>query len=423
MNDESDVPRLAFIIPTCVFSAASTPTFRWLPNNVSCMKNVRITSIVLALVMFCSSQSHGKTLARLPPRRAPVADFTQAEMMLRLLQSSAPGQISSKGIDSVLDAYGTSLIIRQQNISRSVTKDQYKFLLINLTREEPPDIAPVDASERARRGVEGLRKDVWAALQWGRANIPLLADRIREIKKRDLFRSSTALAARFLPESVRLAPHLYVVMGGRAGAATLEGDDIYFDVLVTSYRAANGTLKYPTASQLNEYFAHEVHHLGLSQILQRSRKNLQLNQEEQRAFDFLTALVMEGSASYIINGHRNLSVMRRDPQFTESLNKGDELLALSEQLLRSVLENKLNAEAYERSITPFLGSGWHSAGAIMFAAIDRADGLNAIMKVLRDPRKLLVTYNEAIVKLKLSSKQQHFDNELAERISAMGKRV
>lgn len=380
-------------------------------------------AIVLSLVMLCPFNSPTNMAAGAQDhsgRNIHQADFTQAEMMLSLLRSSVDGNVAPQMIESVLNAHGTTLIISQQNISRTVTREQYGKLLLALNREELPDIAPVDANERSRRGVEGLRKDVWDALRWGRTNTHLLAERIEEIKRLDLSRNSKALATRFLPELVDLSPHLYVVMGGRAGAAALEDDEIYFDVLATSYRAANGALKYPTPSEIGEYFAHEMHHIGLSQILNRTRRNLRLNNQEQRAYSFLTALVMEGSASYFINGHRSLEVMRRDPQFTQSLNKGDELLKLSEQVLRSVLENNLGDEAYEKAATPFLGSGWHSAGAILLAAIDRAGGLRAVMKVLRDPRKLLLTYNQAIKKLKSHSERQEFDTRLAERISSMG---
>src|SRR5262249_45708497 len=141
---------------------------------------------------------------------------------------------------------------------------------------------------------------------------------------------------------------------------------------------------------------------------------------DQRAFGFLVALVMEGSASYLINGHRSLEVMRRDPQFTENLKKGDELLSLTEQVLKSLLENNLDAEAYERATAPFLGSGWHSACAIILAAIDQASGLRMVMEVLRDPRKLLVAYDRAVAKLKLTTRQKSFSKTLAKRISSMG---
>ena len=210
------------------------------------------------------------------------------------------------------------------------------------------------------------------------------------------------------------------MIGGRAGAATLEGDEIYFDVLATSYRAVKGTLDYPTPVQVSEYFAHETHHVSLSQILNRTRSRLRLNNREQRAFSFLTALVMEGSASYFINGHRSLEAMRHDPQFMENFEKENELQRLSQQVLRSVLETGLDGEPYEKATTPFLGSGWHVAGALMLAPIDEAEGLGAVMKVLRDPRKLLVTFNRATAKLKSTSARTSFDKSLAKRISCMG---
>jgi hypothetical protein len=341
--------------------------------------------------------------------------------MLNLLRSSVVGGVDPRMVAAVLDAHGTYLIIGQQNISRTVTREQYRTVLLSVSRGELPDIAPADATERSRRGVEGLRKDVWPALRWGRANTNLLAQRIEEVKRLDLSRNSVALASRFLPEPVGLSPRLYVVMGGRAGAAALEGDEIYFDILATSYRAANGALQYPTPAQIGEYFAHEIHHIGLSQIIDRTRRRLRLSNAERRAFSFLTALVMEGGASYLINGHRSLEVMRRDPEFAENLNKSDELLKLSEQVLRSVLEDNLDGEAYEKATTPFLGSGWHSAGATMLAAIDQAGGLRAVMKVLRDPRRLLSAYNRAVVKLKSAPGLRVFNPRLAERVSSMGR--
>lgn len=347
-------------------------------------------------------------------------DFIQAEMVLSLLRSSADGKVNPEMIESVVNAHGTTLIISQQNISRSVTREQYRTLLLALTREELPEIVPVDGREKSRRGVEGLRKDVWPSLRWGRNNTNLLAERIEEIKRINLFRKSVALATRYLPEKVELSPRLYVVMGGRAGAAALEGDEIYFDVLATSYRAANGALQYPSPSQIGEYFAHELHHIGLSQIFNRTRRHLRLNNQEQLAFDLLTALVMEGSASYLINGQRSLEVMRHDPQFRENLKESDELLELSEQVLRSVLENNLHGEEYEKATTPFLGSGWHSTGAFLLAAIDRADGLLSVMRILRDPRELLVAYNQAISKLKTYPERHKFDTGLAKRVSSLG---
>jgi putative zinc-dependent peptidase DUF5700 len=347
-------------------------------------------------------------------------DVAQAEAMLVLLRSSVCGQVDPHLIEAVLNAHGTALIISQQNISRTVKSEQYRTLLLALNCDQLPDIAPVDESERSRRGVEGLRKDVWPALRWGSTNTNLLAERIEEVKGIDVLRRAVTLANKSLPETVQLSPNLYVVLGGRAGAAALDSNDIYFDVLATSYKAAKGTLQYPGPEQIVEYFAHETHHIGLSQIINRTRSKLRLNNQEQRAFGFLTALVMEGSASYLINGHRSLEVMRRDPQFAENLKNGDELLKLTEQLLKSVLQNNLDDEGYEKATTPFLGSGWHCVGALMLSAIDRASGSRAVMDVLRDPRKLLAAYNRAIVGQKSTVGQKSLNKTLAKRISSMG---
>ena len=362
----------------------------------------------------------GSHLRKQPKGNFREADFTQAEMMLNLLRASVGGRVAPQAVESLLKERGTTLIIQQQNISRAVTEGQYRSLLSALSLNAPPDITPVDAGERGRRGAEGLRKDVWQSLRWGRENTDLLATRLAQIRGLDLARGSKALALRFLPKPVRLSPRLYVVMGGRAGAAALEGDEIYFDVLATSYRASNGELQYPTPPQIVEYFAHETHHVGLSQILNRTRQHLRLDARGQRAFLFLTALIMEGSASYLINGHRSLEVMRRDPQFAENLRKGGELLRLCEQVLQSVLENGLEGEAYEKATAPFLGSGWHSAGATMLAVIDEVGGLRAVMRVLRDPRKLLISYNRAAAKLKPTSGLMPFDSELAKKVSLLG---
>ena len=323
------------------------------------------------------------------------ADFTQTELMLDLLRSSARGPATQAKVDVVLTAYGTQLIIRQLNISRAVTTDQYRALLLSLSREEMPGIAAAAASERAKRGVEGLQKDVWPALRWGVAHTDLLAQRIAELRALDVSAAAQRMAAGFLPEAVPLTSQLFVVMGGRAGAATLDGNDIYFDILANSYRADRGVTPYSSPAQVTEFFVHEMHHVGLSQIIDRTRNSLKLGDRERRAFDFLSALVLEGSASYLINGHRNIAEMRRDPIFSDSLKNGDQLLRTCEQVLRAVLEKGLDGEPYEQAITPFVGSGHHCAGAILLNAADRAGGLPSVMAVLRDPRKLLIVYNES----------------------------
>src|SRR5262245_54004062 len=162
-------------------------------------------------------------------------------------------------------------------------------------------------------------------------------------------------------------------MGGRAGAAALSGGEIYFDALASSYKAASGTAgAYPTPEEQVEFFAHEIHHVGLSRAVERQRRVLRLDAAETRGLDFLTSLVMEGSATYLINAHRDLAAMRRDPLYADFLSRGDGLLETSQGILLEILKSSLDAEGYDRAMAPLAGNGWHSAGAMMLAAIDAA---------------------------------------------------
>ena len=347
------------------------------------------------------------------------ADFTQADEMLELLEA-VPSASAAARVEAVLNARGTDLIVAQQNISRKVTKAQYATLLRQLAAGRSPALEPADGSERARRGLEGLLKNVWPSLQWGAAHTGLLLERIGELKKSNPVGQARLIASRFLPEPVTFSSRVFVVLGGRAGAAALDGGDIYFDVLATSYSAATGQLgKYPLLEEQIEFIAHELHHQGLAEIIGRTRRRLNLAPAEARAFDVLTALVMEGSASYLINGHRSLDALRKDPQFAENLGRGDALLSACQDILRAVLEKELEGEAYDAAVAPMLGSGWHSAGAMLLAAIDRHRGLEGIFEVLRDPRRLPAAYDAAASEAGASNPWR-FDPALARKISLMG---
>jgi hypothetical protein len=328
---------------------------------------------------------------------ASSADATQAEKMLALL--SAPPGARSQRVDAVLAAHGTDLVVGQQNISRRVTREQYAEVLRAFAQGREPRLEPADAGERARKGVDGLLKDVRPSLKWGAENAAVLRERLSAIERLDLLTRARETAARFLPDPVPLSPRVFVVAGGRAGAAALDGGEIYFDVLAASYHAVAGTLAhYPTPDEQVEFVAHEVHHQGLGRILDDRRARLRLDSRGAKALDLLSSLDMEGSASYLINGHRDIEAMSKDPQFSEGLAHSGELIGLARATLRRVLDEGLAGDAYDAAIAPMLGSGWHAAGAAMFAAIDRDGGLDAVMRAVRDPRGLLAAYDAAVMK-------------------------
>src|SRR5213078_2691259 len=77
-------------------------------------------------------------------------DLSQAELFLRFLRAQATGGSTAPLVDSILHHPGTALVIRQQNISRSVTGEQYRTVLLQAADSAPPPLTPTEG-ERGRR--------------------------------------------------------------------------------------------------------------------------------------------------------------------------------------------------------------------------------------------------------------------------------
>lgn len=86
--------------------------------------------------------------------------------------------------------------------------------------------------------------------------------------------------------------------GGRAGAAAID-DQLYFDVLSSAWRGSAAKSPPTSPAEVVEFFAHEAHHLGYRQILERKQAAFHLTGAENQAWNFLTAMLMEGSATFL----------------------------------------------------------------------------------------------------------------------------
>jgi hypothetical protein len=194
-------------------------------------------------------------------------DTVQSEAMLDLLDRCHEGTVPSATIEQVMGFPGTQLVIAQQNISRRITPAQYRATLVSACRGEIPRLPPSEPGARAEKGVEGLIGDVAPSLLWGRDHVALLRQRLAAVKETQGLDEIVPLALRNLPEKVELSPKLYFVMGGRAGAAAI-GDAIYIDLLSDAWRTREKNTPM-TPQEIVEFFAHETHHLGYGQILER----------------------------------------------------------------------------------------------------------------------------------------------------------
>lgn len=340
--------------------------------------------------------------------------------MLEFLRSCHAGQASMEEMDKVLALSGTGLVVGQQNISRRVTAQQYRDVLWAACAGKIADVKPAEPGARGEKGAAGLTQDIAPSLIWGRDNIPLLESHIADLRGNRSIGDAIPLARKFLPQQapqqIPLAPKLYVVMGGRAGAAAID-NQLYFDVLITAWRASRAAAPPMDPAEVVEFFAHETHHLGYGQILDRKRDSLNLTPGEAQAWDFLVAVMMEGSATLLINGHERLDELAKQSDVRPYLAKVPELLPAMQNVLNSALKGPMPEEDYAQASSAFFDMGYHATGAVLLAAIEKKRGLPGVMDVMADPRRLLTAYNDCAGESSVAFK---FDPALAERVAHIG---
>lgn len=350
-------------------------------------------------------------------------NFQQADMMLEFLVELKNSEPVSHHIESLLKAEGTELIINQMNIVRKVSLNQYEQLLKALADHHSPDIEPVDDTERAKHGVTGLKDHAWVALNWALENTDILRERLTIIKEADVYHRAKRLAHQFLPESIAMSPSLFIVMGGRVGAAALDGDRVYIDLLIMTYQKMRKNLPFMSESEMTDFFAHEMHHIGLRKYYKNKFGSLSLNENQHRLLGMLRSIVSEGSATYLISNHRNMDEMQKRFQLLEEPNKQQSLLNSCEALIRQLMEGKFkNQNEYEKANQLMLGHGYHTVGSIMLSTVDQVGGWETIKKVLADPRTLLLEYNKAAQSIsdKTGAEISYiFDAELSKAVSLL----
>ena len=335
--------------------------------------------------------------------------------MLDLLRSCAADKATPQEVDHVVSLPGTDLVVKQQNISRTVTMPQYRGVLEAACGGKIAVVKAAEDGTRAERGVEGLTQDVGPSLVWGRQNLPLLESRLEELRRNRSIGDAVPLARKYLPEPIPLAPRFYVVMGGRAGAAAID-DQLYFDVLSSSWRAAAAKSPPASPAEVVEFFAHEAHHLGYGEILERKQAAFHFTSAESQAWHFLTAIMMEGSATFLINGHEREADLQRIPDFQTYLEKVPQLLPVMQDILRRALAGPVSDEDYDQASSAFLGMGYHATGAKLLSVIYEKRGLKGVLEVMSDPRQLLTAYNDSAS----PAAAFRFDPRIADRVAHLG---
>jgi len=171
-------------------------------------------------------------------------------------------------------------------------------------------------------------------------------------------------------------------------------------------------------------FAHEMHHIGYRNLSKNIRGQLRLDEMEGRAFEFISGLVAEGSATYLINGHCDINLIKSHRRYIRYFELEKDLREICEGILRSILDGHIvNDDDYSKATKQLLGMGYHAAGSMIMHVIHQANGLEHIMRVLQDPRLLLIEYNKAAGDLMAESESTSiylFDEELVKAVTDIG---
>ena len=288
-------------------------------------------SVLVTFCLFAGSRAAAKS-----------TDFSQAEMMLEFLRSASEGTLDAHLLDTILAAQGTKLIIAQQNRRARIDSTQYRLLLESVLDPNAPEIAPLDSTERAALGVRRLQNEIWTVLKWGMHNVGDLGSRLASLKEMDIGHESQAIAESNLPEPLNSIPGVLVVAGGRAGFFAAD-NHTYMDMLVMSFSRARRGEPFISKEEITDYFAHEMHHVGFSAQMDRLRSSLTLDEVSERALGFVAGLTSEGSATYLVNGHRDIEKIKERRSCAEFFAMGDDLLRLCDEILKSILNGEMES--------------------------------------------------------------------------------
>lgn len=370
------------------------------------MLQIRLTRWLLVLVAVASAA---------PGYAKTQVDATQAQAMLGLLRQCSAGPVSAQAIDLVIALPGTQLIIAQQNISRRITTAQYREVLVAACKGEVAHVEPSEAGARAEKGVQGLTEDVAPSLIWAKQHIDELQKRLAMAEADQNFDGVVPLALKNLPEAVALSPKLYFVMGGRAGAAASE-QGIYIDLLDDLWRSKEHS-EPMTQQEMAEFFAHETHHVGYGRILDAKREQLHLQGGQVQAWNFLVDVLMEGSATLLINAHGSWADLEGQRHIQPDLARLPKLLPEAQEVLQRSMDGKLSEQEYQTAVSDFFGEGYHATGAKLLYVIEEVRGRAGVLAVMDDPRSLLAVYNQCA---EVKGEPFRFNPELARRLKTMG---
>ena len=160
-----------------------------------------------------------------------------------------------------------------------------------------------------------------------------------------------------------------------------------------------------TAEQFENTVAHELHHIGFASVAGETTAGLEsLSARAQTAVEWMGAFG-EGMAMLAASGgpsthpHIHSSPEDRARWERDLANVGGDLRSL-ERFFLDVIDGRLSSEDQIRQAGfAFFGvqGPWYTVGWQMAVLVERHYGREALIDCMLDPRRLLATYNQAVL--------------------------
>lgn len=313
------------------------------------MRAILATTIVLLVA---------RPVAGQPPRVSVKVVADEAETVLAILTTLRRGRpVASSDWQHLLATAGYRRLQRREAaMGRPLLDADFKaFVMSKDLAEKAPDLAATLAK--------------WRAADLGEA-------------------ASRALA--YLPPTARVVARVYPVIKPASNSFVFEtGTDsaaifLYLDPAVSPERFANTV-------------AHEFHHIGFARACQASRP--QLTGPLEVAVDWMSAFgegvaILAAAGGTAVHPHQHSDSADRH-RWDRDVARAPEDLAAVERFFTGILDRTVvDQDSITAAGMTFFGvqGPWYTIGYLMALEVERADGRQALIDALCDPRRLIARY-------------------------------
>ncbi|MDQ7816915.1 MAG: DUF5700 domain-containing putative Zn-dependent protease [Melioribacteraceae bacterium] len=237
---------------------------------------------------------------------------------------------------------------------------------------------------------------------------------IEKLKEYELNSKALILARKYLPLESNINISFFFIIHGSTPAFSL-GKSNAIDLLHIP-KKKDGE---PDIERLITIIAHEIHHSGFFDYIQKNNPGCLTDNR----FTLLGTMVAEGMPTYYINQMPDKlnELKNSDSVFDLEVAKdwekyGSNLITLFKKAEIDIKRNLDNSLIQDEIFNDWMKGAQGAAyvlGANMFYIIDKYLGLEYAIEVLKDFKKLLAVYNQAVYLAQNDSKTFFlFDNEL-----------